>query len=324
MPDQVSTSNLGKGWSKGKAFVPRRICATCKKDFYAPPVLIRRGGGKYCSVKCHGVAQSAKAAAEREQLPIVPCVVCGVPINRLPSHMYRSTAPTCSRQCATSQKRIQRPERTCPVCGQIVLSAKRKYCSPTCRSVATSGAASVHAKPQVERVCQTCGKTFSVKPAIAERGFGLFCGRPCFAAWKGSQAENTHTWGNGGKRADLGGLYVRSSWEANYARYLNWLVAQRQIASWEYEVDTFEFQKIKRGTRFYTPDFKIHNPDGSIEYHEIKGYMDKRSATKLRRMAKYYPAVKVVLIDGPVYKAIAKTACRLVDNWESKKGSAYL
>lgn len=187
-----------------------------------------------------------------------------------------------------------------------------------------SGAANSQSKPRIQRVCQTCGKTFEVVPAVATRGLGLFCGRPCFAAWKGAQAESTHSWGNGGKRADLDNQYFRSSWEANYARYLNWLIAQRQIVRWEYEVDTFEFHKIKRGTRFYTPDFKIHNLNGSIEYHEIKGYMDKRSAIKLRRMAKYYPAIKVVLIDSDAYKALAKTARHLVDIWETKKGSAYL
>lgn len=222
------------------------------------------------------------------------------------------------------------PERACAICGKPVPTGRRKYCSLICRNSAYSGAAGEqhrppHTRPQrIERVCLICGKQFTVIPAVAAKGQGLFCGRPCFAAWKGSQAENSHTWGNGGKRADLDGKYFRSSWEANYARYLNWLIAQRQIVSWEYEVDTFEFRPIKRGTRFYTPDFKIHNLNGSIEYHEIKGYMDRRSATKLKRMAKYYPAVKVVLIDSDAYKTLAKTARHLVTNWESKKGSAYL
>ncbi|HRH46951.1 MAG TPA: hypothetical protein PKY82_35215, partial [Pyrinomonadaceae bacterium] len=61
-----------------------------------------------------------------------------------------------------------------------------------------------------------------------------------------------------GFRADLQ-LFVRSAWEGNYARYLNWLVQNKQITRWEYETEEFElFRTIrgkrveyKRGNRFY-------------------------------------------------------------------------
>ena len=125
---------------------------------------------------------------------------------------------------------------------------------------------------------------------------------------------NTHR--TGSKRDDLGGLYVRSSWEANYARYLNWLISLGEILKWEYEADTFEFKKIKRGTRSYTPDFKIYNPNGSIEYHEVKGWMDQRSNTKLKHMKKYYPDVKVILIDKDIYCSIARQVKNLIPYWE--------
>lgn len=120
----------------------------------------------------------------------------------------------------------------------------------------------------------------------------------------------------GGKREDLGSLYVRSAWEANYCRYLNWLVELGEIVSWEYEPDTFWFDKIKRGTRSYTPDFKVANNDGSIEYHEIKGRMDQKSRTRLKRMAKYYPDVKVVVIDSEAYRVLAKDVRGFIPNWE--------
>ncbi len=119
----------------------------------------------------------------------------------------------------------------------------------------------------------------------------------------------------GGRREDLGGLYVRSSWEANYCRYLNWLVSLGEIAAWEYEPDTFEFPGIKRGNRFYTPDFKVMG-NGGVEYHEVKGHMDADSRVKLERMARYYPHVKVVLIDKEAYAAIRRDARYLVPNWE--------
>lgn len=106
-------------------------------------------------------------------------------------------------------------------------------------------------------------------------------------------------------------IYFRSKWEANYALYLDFLIDHNEIEKWEFEPDTFVFDKIQFGTRSYTPDFKIFNKDGSIEYHEVKGFMDSRSKTKLKRMQKYYPEIKIVLIDSSQYKAISKQVGKL-------------
>lgn len=99
-------------------------------------------------------------------------------------------------------------------------------------------------------------------------------------------------------------IFFRSGWEVNYARYLEWLRQNKKIVSWEFEPDTFWFEKIKRGVRSYLPDFKVTNPDGTIEYHEVKGFLDSKSKTKLKRMAKYYPSVKLILIEKDSYKDI--------------------
>ena len=119
---------------------------------------------------------------------------------------------------------------------------------------------------------------------------------------------------------EIGGVrkYYRSRWEANYARYLNWLVVKKQhFTRWSHEPRTFWFPEIKRGVRSYLPDFEVERLDGTIEYHEVKGYLDPKSITKLRRMAKYYPEIKLVLINRVNYMAIAKMACRLVQGWEA-------
>jgi len=127
--------------------------------------------------------------------------------------------------------------------------------------------------------------------------------------------QHAYSRAKGGIRPDLG-IFVRSSWEANYARYLNWLIEVGEIRGWEYEPETFEFEGIKRGTRTYTPDFKVTNLDGSVEYHEVKGWMDPKSKTKLKRMAKYHPGIKLVLIDKDVYYAIRRECKNLVPDWE--------
>lgn len=97
-------------------------------------------------------------------------------------------------------------------------------------------------------------------------------------------------------------MYLRSQWEEVYANHLESQKASGLIQEWEYEADTFWFEKIKRGCRSYTPDFKVYLNDGGIEYHEVKGWMDDRSKTKLKRMRIYHPSVRLVLIDAPTYK----------------------
>lgn len=106
-------------------------------------------------------------------------------------------------------------------------------------------------------------------------------------------------------------MYFRSKWEANYALYLDFLVDHKEIYKWEFEPDTFMFEAIKLGTRSYTPDFKVFKNRDIYEYHEVKGYMDSRSKTKLKRFAKYYPNEKLVLVDGSDYNLLKKQIGKL-------------
>ncbi len=120
-----------------------------------------------------------------------------------------------------------------------------------------------------------------------------------------------------GKRADLGNRYFRSAWEANVARYLNWLVANGQLFKWEYEPDTYWFEHVKTGSRSYKPDFKLwDNEDSAPYYWEVKGWMDQKSRTKLKRMARYYPDVKVFLISRQEYHSIANKVGSIIEGWE--------
>lgn len=124
----------------------------------------------------------------------------------------------------------------------------------------------------------------------------------------------------GGKRADLGDIYFRSSWEANYARFLNWRKARGEISDWAYEAKTFVFERIKRGTTRYTPDFLVKNLNGSHEWHEVKGWMNDRSRVRLKRMAKYYPEERVVVIDKEWFRQASRSGLTgLIPNWESAR-----
>ena len=130
---------------------------------------------------------------------------------------------------------------------------------------------------------------------------------------------NPYSRTKGGKRADIGDQFFRSSWEANFARYLNLLVKNGNVYRWEYEPDEFEFKAIKRGTRFYIPDFKIwDHEDSEPYYYEVKGWMDAKSKTKLKRMAKYYPDVKIIVFGAKEYNSLKRNLSKVIPNWEGK------
>lgn len=116
----------------------------------------------------------------------------------------------------------------------------------------------------------------------------------------------------GGKRK-----YFRSRWEANYARYLESLKVSGQIKDWEHEAKVFWFEGIKRGCVSFLPDFQITELSGSFAYHEVKGWMDDRSKTKIRRMSIYYPDVPLVVIDAKWFKENNKHLTLTIYGWET-------
>ena len=125
------------------------------------------------------------------------------------------------------------------------------------------------------------------------------------ASWKGGWRE-------------IGGIkkYYRSRWEANYARYLVALKDGGLIQDWKHEPTTFWFEAIKRGTRSYLPDFLVVALDGAEVYHEVKGWMDDRSKTKLKRMKIYHPNICVKVIEKAEYKALAAEWSAKIGDWE--------
>ncbi len=92
-------------------------------------------------------------------------------------------------------------------------------------------------------------------------------------------------------------IYFRSGWEVKVAMWLQLLQEGLQIEKWEYEPKTFWFLEIKRGCRSYKPDFKVTSLDGSHYWIEVKGHMDAKSKTKIKRFRKYYPNEKLIIYD---------------------------
>ena len=123
------------------------------------------------------------------------------------------------------------------------------------------------------------------------------------------KAGNCYSRARGGKREDLNNIYFRSSWEANLARYYNYVGVE-----WQFEPKTFIFEGIRKGSVSYTPDFYLPKEDKWIE---VKGWMDDKSKTKLNRFKKYYPEEynKLELIQSKEYKSISKLA-PFIKEWE--------
>jgi len=97
----------------------------------------------------------------------------------------------------------------------------------------------------------------------------------------------------GGKRN-----FYRSSWEVKYARHLQNLKSYKEIKDWLHEPQTFWFDGIRRGVVSYLPDFKVFRNDGTHYWVEVKGFMDAKSATKIKRFKKYFPNETLIVIDN--------------------------
>ena len=115
----------------------------------------------------------------------------------------------------------------------------------------------------------------------------------------------------GGKR-----VYFRSKWECNYGRYLQYLKEQGQIQDWEHEPKTFWFDKIKRGVKSYLPDFRVISSSGCDYWVEVKGFLDSRSKTKLKRFKAYFPDEKLELVTGAWFKENNNMMRALIKDWE--------
>lgn len=124
------------------------------------------------------------------------------------------------------------------------------------------------------------------------------------ATWKQDWAEI------GGKRN-----FYRSRWEYRYALYLEFMKTHGHIADWEHEPETFWFEGIRRGTNNYKPDFRVRFNSGNVEYFEVKGYMDKKSQTKIKRMAKYHPDVVLRVVGKEWFKAYSPILKRAIKAW---------
>lgn len=84
----------------------------------------------------------------------------------------------------------------------------------------------------------------------------------------------------------------RSKWEHAYASHLDFEKWIGDIADWAYEPQKLE---IGIGAK-YTPDFRVVQTDGAIEFHEVKGHRREAAIVRIKSAAKQYPEFTFVLV----------------------------
>ena len=118
----------------------------------------------------------------------------------------------------------------------------------------------------------------------------------------------------GGKR-----IYFRSLWEIQYAQTLEWYKKNRKIIDWWYEPKVFDFPKDKyrTGPFYYKPDFLVFTSKREHPiWYEVKGYMTKDSAKKIKRFKKHYPEEEIVIIEKSWFQSMRKNNMHKLIGWE--------
>lgn len=161
----------------------RRVCENCDKVFETHLSHIKRGGGKYCSLKCK------YAATEKEPI-IKTCKVCGK-LFEVKQHVNkRGYGLYCSKKCF-GKDRNKRITKLCEYCGkEYEVKQYRndaKYCSYECNHN--------DKKNRVLVKCNNCGKEFSVWPSRLNENSVFYCSNKCYGK---SISGNKHQgWNNG-------------------------------------------------------------------------------------------------------------------------------
>ncbi len=79
--------------------------------------------------------------------------------------------------------------------------------------------------------------------------------------------------------------------EEQYSQVLQSRLDAGEIIRWDYERITFTLSHSRPGVKGqrYTPDFCVMLPDGTLEFHEIKGFRDEKNMNKLKTAGEMFP-----------------------------------
>lgn len=251
------------------------------------------------------------------------------------AHSKKKKKKYCSRSCyLLNPPEIQKKKlrSNCLHCFKECKRSTTKFCSKTCdnqyrtlHQIARGGPS----KKLLDKECPICKKIFSPQSKRIK-----YCSRHCMGLNRREEfikmislprepisqetrrkmsilasernANRVYTKGIGGTRNDIG-HYVRSTWEANFARYLIYTNQK-----YKFEPNIFVLKNENKEIR-YTPDFKVED-----KYFEIKGWWNEKSLKIKKLMQDQYPDIKIEYIDEIVYKQLEKQFGDKINGWEFK------
>jgi Phage endonuclease I len=247
------------------------------------------------------------------------CQVCGVKYCDITK---RFVGITCSSECAVKCMVIKRQKagsyaRTSEQNEKVSIMLKKRYDSGERKPTVNAMLAVSWTPERLAKREKTCkdhfGQAHWAQTAVGKQRISeVHTGKTISleqrkavseASKKRLQSENQYSRCRKGKRADLGDIFFRSTWEANYARILNHLGIR-----WEYEPETFQVGEVET----YTPDFKLM--DGT--FVEIKGWWTETSKRKIELFKTKYPDIKLEIITRAEYKILSKQYCHNINHWE--------
>ena len=164
-----------------------------------------------------------------------------------------------------------------------------------------------------KRICFVCGVVFDIYPSSRDK----CCSKRCATIYSAQmRIQKGQGYARTGRRVDLNGQYFRSSYEANYARYLNHFKVLLGVEKWDYEPDSFPL--VRDIAPFvYTPDFKVTFVDGHMEYHEVKGWDYPKGQIARQVFQEQYPYLTLILKGSDwFYNIKAQKIDKSIPNWE--------
>jgi len=207
----------------------------------------------------------------------------------------------CDKKCENEYKKGNMIIITCKICGKWVkryehrenyIITEDRYCSAECKKKDMFGEGNPnfgkkHPNLHSEEFKESMSKRF--------RGNG----NPMF------NKIRQYYYSEIGYREDLN-LRVRSTWEANIARILNY-----KNIDWEYEPESFELSALNTT---YRPDFLIKVGRKKC-YVEIRGYLTEKAINKMKEFKKLNKG-HFLLIDENSYKRLEKKFSKKIELWE--------
>ncbi len=190
------------------------------------------------------------------------CIDCGKEVSK---NSKLGRCKSCSKKGKLSSRYVEgkfiQKIFNCLECGQpITYMALRGLC----KRCSQKGDRNHSFKKGLPK-CIDCGKNL-----------GNYNIKRCKKCWhKFSKGKNHPNFGKSPnwKRIKYKNIYMRSSWEVAYAKYLD-----KNKIKWLYESKTFDLGSTTYTPDFYLPEFKL--------YIEIKGWMRKQSEDKIKIFAK--------------------------------------